>query len=43
MQEQLLVNLSLQMRKKVAEANERIRKAESDREIAESTVIAVSS
>lgn len=30
------------MRKKVAEANERIRKAESDRETAESTVIAVS-
>ena len=35
--------LPLQMRKKVAEANERIRKAESDREAAESTVIAVSS
>lgn len=35
-------HVHLQMRKKVAEANERIRKAESDREMAESTVIAVS-
>ena len=35
--------LPLQMRKKVAEANERIRKAEAEREAAESTVIAVSS
>lgn len=36
------VSQHIQMRQKVAEANERIRKAETDREVAESAVLTVS-